>query len=117
MTGSTFDVAIVGMSCRLPGAVDLEGFWQLLSAGRAAIGTAPAGREGITERAGFLDTVGDFDAEFFGVSPIEARAVDPQQLLALELSWEALEDAGLAATGDESRRYGVFLGSTGSDFA
>ncbi|MEV0059751.1 SDR family NAD(P)-dependent oxidoreductase [Nocardia sp. NPDC050718] len=117
MTGSTFDVAIVGMSCRLPGAADLEGFWQLLSTGRAAIGTAPAGRDGITERAGFLDTVGAFDADFFGVSPVEARAVDPQQLLALELSWEALEDAGLAAAADEPRRYGVFLGSTGSDFA
>ncbi len=117
MTGSTFDVAIVGMSCRLPGAADLEGFWQLLSQGRAAIGTAPAGRDAITERAGFLDTVGDFDADFFGVSPNEARAVDPQQLLALELSWEALEDAGLAAPGHRSRPYGVFLGSTGSDFA
>ncbi|WP_433623995.1 SDR family NAD(P)-dependent oxidoreductase [Nocardia sp. CA-120079] len=117
MTGSAFEVAIVGMSCRLPGAADLDGYWQLLSEGRAAIGTAPAGRESITERAGFVDTVGEFDADFFGVSPNEARAIDPQQLLALELSWEALEDAGLAATAREARRCGVFLGSTGTDFA
>ncbi|WP_040687292.1 type I polyketide synthase [Nocardia vinacea] len=117
MTGSAFEVAIVGMSCRLPGAADLDSYWQLLSEGRAAIGTAPPRREGITERAGFVDTVGEFDADFFGVSPNEARAIDPQQLLALELSWEALEDAGLAATARDARRCGVFVGSTGSDFA
>ncbi|WP_063044778.1 type I polyketide synthase, partial [Nocardia pseudovaccinii] len=117
MTGSAFEVAIVGMSCRMPGAADLDSFWQLLREGRAAIGTAPPGRESITERAGFVDTVGEFDADFFGVSPNEARAIDPQQLLALELSWEALEDAGLAATARAARRCGVFLGSTGTDFA
>ncbi|WP_327095841.1 type I polyketide synthase [Nocardia vinacea] len=117
MTGSAFEIAIVGMSCRLPGAADLDSYWQLLSEGRAAIGTAPPGREGITERAGFVDTVGEFDADFFGVSPNEARAIDPQQLLALELSWEALEDAGLAATARDARRCGVFVGSTGNDFA
>ncbi|MEV0028354.1 type I polyketide synthase [Nocardia sp. NPDC050793] len=117
MTGSAFAVAIVGMSCRMPGAADLESFWQLLREGRAAIGAAPPGRGGITERAGFVDTAGHFDADFFGVSPNEARAVDPQQLLALELSWEALEDAGLAATARDARRCGVFLGCTGSDFA
>ncbi|MFX0574275.1 type I polyketide synthase [Nocardia nepalensis] len=117
MTGSAFAVAIVGMSCRMPGAADLDSFWQLLRAGRAAIGAAPQGRESITERAGFVDTVGEFDANFFGVSPNEARAIDPQQLLALELSWEALEDAGLAATARDARRCGVFLGSSGSDFA
>ncbi|MFI2472345.1 type I polyketide synthase [Nocardia xishanensis] len=117
MTGPAFAVAIVGMSCRMPGAADLESFWYLLREGRAAIGTAPAERGGITERAGFVDTAGHFDADFFGVSPNEARAVDPQQLLALELSWEALEDAGLAATARDARRCGVFLGCTGSDFA
>ncbi|WP_330249898.1 SDR family NAD(P)-dependent oxidoreductase [Nocardia sp. NBC_00565] len=117
MSGSAFDVAIVGMSCRMPGAADLDSFWQLLRAGRAAIGAAPPGRGSITERAGFVDTAGEFDADFFGVSPDEARAIDPQQLLALELSWEAFEDAGLAATTRDARRCGVFLGCTGSDFA
>ncbi|MEV0335650.1 type I polyketide synthase [Nocardia sp. NPDC050717] len=117
MTRSAFAVAIVGMSCRMPGAADLESFWQLLRAGRAAIGTAPPSRAHLTERAGFLDSAGRFDADFFGVSPVEARAVDPQQLMALELSWEALEDAGLAQTARDARRCGVFLGSTGGDFA
>ncbi|WP_433732449.1 SDR family NAD(P)-dependent oxidoreductase [Nocardia sp. CA-129566] len=117
MTGSAFAVAIVGMSCRMPGAADLDSFWRLLEEGRAAIGAAPPGRGSITERAGFVDTAGEFDADFFGVSPNEARAIDPQQLLALELSWEALEDAGLVATARDARRCGVFLGCSGSDFA
>ncbi len=101
----------------MPGAADLESFWQLLREGRAAIGTAPPSRAHLTERAGFLDSAGQFDADFFGVSPVEARAVDPQQLMALELSWEALEDAGLAQTARDARACGVFLGSTGGDFA
>ncbi|MGW5436706.1 type I polyketide synthase, partial [Nocardia asteroides] len=117
MAESACDVAIVGMSCRLPGAADLDGFWQLLREGRAAVGAAPRERADLTERAGFVESVGRFDADFFGVSPNEARAVDPQQLLALELSWEALEDAGLAGTARANPRCGVFLGSTGSDFA
>ncbi|MCP2274597.1 type I polyketide synthase [Nocardia amikacinitolerans] len=117
MNGSAFAVAIIGMSCRMPGAADLDSFWQLLRAGRAAIGAAPSTRANLTERAGFIDTAGQFDADFFGVSPNEARAIDPQQLLALELSWEALEDAGLAATARDARRCGVYLGCTGGDFA
>ncbi|WP_329082794.1 type I polyketide synthase [Streptosporangium sp. NBC_01469] len=117
MTGSAYDVAIVGMSCRMPGAADPDSFWQLLRDGRDEIGSVRPGRGSITERAGFLDTVGDFDADFFGVSPNEARAVDPQQLLAMELGWEALEDAGMAATTHDVPRCGVFLGCTGTDFA
>ncbi|WP_227979258.1 type I polyketide synthase [Nocardia spumae] len=109
------DIAIVGMSCRMPGAADLEQFWRLLREGRDAIGSAPGDRPGIGETAGFLESATEFDADFFGVPPNEARVLDPQQLLGLELSWEALEDAGL---GDHSAlRAGVFLGCTGTDFA
>ncbi|GAB2563311.1 type I polyketide synthase [Nocardia heshunensis] len=105
------------MACRLPGVADLDDFWRLLGAGRATVGAAPAARANLTERASFLDSVSDFDAEFFGIAPHEARSIDPQQLLALELSWEALEDAGLAEAARESRRGGVFLGCTAGDFA
>ncbi|MFE3190889.1 SDR family NAD(P)-dependent oxidoreductase [Nocardia sp. NPDC059240] len=117
MTRSDFPVAVVGMACRLPGVADLDDFWRLLGAGRATVGSAPAARANLGERASFLDSVSDFDAEFFGIAPTEARSIDPQQLLALELSWEALEDAGLAGVARESRRGGVFLGCTGGDFA
>ncbi|MGO4649852.1 type I polyketide synthase, partial [Nocardia sp. 2YAB30] len=99
----------------MPGASDLEKFWRLLRDGRDAVVSAPAGRAGIDETAGFLDTASEFDADFFGVPPNEARSIDPQQLLGLELSWEALEDAGYR---DRSgARAGVFLGCTGTDFA
>ncbi|MFD0360319.1 type I polyketide synthase, partial [Nocardia sp. GCM10030253] len=109
------DIAIVGMSCRLPGAADLEKFWRLLREGRDAVGSAPADRPGIDETAGFLDSASEYDADFFGVPPNEARSIDPQQLLGLELSWEALEDAGYRDSA--GARAGVFLGSTGTDFA
>ncbi|MFI9504818.1 SDR family NAD(P)-dependent oxidoreductase [Nocardia sp. NPDC052566] len=117
MTRSDFPVAVVGMACRLPGVADLDDFWRLLGAGRATVAAAPAARANLSERASFLDSVSDFDAEFFGIAPHEARSIDPQQLLALELSWEALEDAGLADAARESRRGGVFLGCTSGDFA
>ncbi|UGT45355.1 SDR family NAD(P)-dependent oxidoreductase [Nocardia yamanashiensis] len=117
VTRSDFPVAVVGMACRLPGVADLDEFWRLLGAGRATVGAAPVARAHLSERASFLDSVSDFDAEFFGIAPNEARSIDPQQLLALELSWEALEDAGLADAARESRRGGVFLGCTGGDFA
>ncbi|MGW5379180.1 type I polyketide synthase [Nocardia sp. NPDC003999] len=115
MVEAANDIAIVGMSCRMPGASDLEKFWRLLREGRDAVGQAPADRPGLEETAGFLDSATEFDAGFFGVPPNEANAIDPQQLLGLELSWEAWEDAGLGdATG---ARAGVFLGCTGTDFA
>ncbi|MGO4649940.1 beta-ketoacyl synthase N-terminal-like domain-containing protein, partial [Nocardia sp. 2YAB30] len=111
MVESANEIAIVGMSCRMPGASDLASFWRLLREGRAAVGSAPADRPGIDETAGFLDSASEFDADFFGVSPNEARSIDPQQLLGLELSWEALEDAGYSDR--DGARAGVFLGCTG----
>ncbi|WP_405180890.1 type I polyketide synthase [Nocardia sp. NBC_01377] len=115
MVDSAHEIAIVGMACRLPGAVDLEQYWRLLREGRDAIGAAPADRPGLSERAGFLDSATEFDADFFGVSPKEAKAIDPQQLLGLELSWVALEDAGYGHLAGTSA--GVFLGASGTDFA
>ncbi|PPJ00208.1 type I polyketide synthase, partial [Nocardia cyriacigeorgica] len=109
------EIAIVGMSCRMPGATDLENYWRLLREGRDAVGPAPADRPGIEEIAGYLDSASDFDADFFGIPPAEAKAIDPQQLLGLELSWEALEDAGYRDVA--GARAGVFLGCTGTDFA
>ena len=98
-------VAVVGMACRVPGADHAGAFWRLLHDGVDAIAEAPADRWydvpdlAPYRRGGFLDRVADFDAGFFGISPREAAAMDPQQRLALELGWEALEDAGLAPAG------------------
>src|SRR5262249_37173493 len=105
-------VAIVGMSCRFPGANDPTAFWELLRSGTDAIREIPTDRWAVpryhhpnteapgtyqTRWGGFLEGIADFDAAFFGRSPREASRMDPQQRLLLELAWEALEDAGIAA--------------------
>ncbi|MFB9905679.1 acyltransferase domain-containing protein [Allokutzneria oryzae] len=108
-------IAVVGLSCRLPGGRDPDEFWRLLSAGRDAVVDAPVDR-GMTGRGGFLDRIDEFDAAFFDISPREAAHVDPQQRLALELAWEALENAGLPPRGLSSSRTGVFVGAMWGEY-
>ncbi|MEN8256274.1 MAG: SDR family NAD(P)-dependent oxidoreductase [Thermodesulfobacteriota bacterium] len=100
-------VAIVGMSCRFPGASDLESFWQNLKNGKESIvsfsddeleaaGVPPEliGDPAYIKVGSILDDVEKFDADFFNFSPREAEILDPQQRIFLECSWEALENAG-----------------------
>ncbi|MEW1642646.1 type I polyketide synthase [Streptomyces sp. NPDC091219] len=114
-------VAVVGMACRLPGAPDPSAFWHLLREGRDAIGAPPADRHpaphDTARPGGYLDRVDGFDAAFFGVSPREALAMDPQQRLALELGWEALEDAGIAPDSVGGTPAGVYVGAISDDYA
>ncbi|KOV91806.1 type I polyketide synthase, partial [Streptomyces sp. NRRL B-3648] len=116
-------IAVVGMSCRFPGAPGPEAYWQLLHAGRSAVSDrVPDGRPGlpadaVTRPAGFLDGVDAFDPEFFGITPREAASVDPQQRLMLELAWEALEHAGIVPASVEGTRTGVYLGAIWDDYA
>ncbi|MFI2620627.1 type I polyketide synthase, partial [Streptomyces sp. NPDC018584] len=125
-------VAVVGMACRLPGAPDPESFWRLLCEGRDAVTDVPEGRwtvlggregEGVSAeapgilRGGFIEQVGGFDAAFFGISPREAAAMDPQQRLMLELSWAALEDAGIVPGDLRGSATGVFTGVMADDYA
>ncbi|MFH8371042.1 type I polyketide synthase [Streptomyces sp. NPDC018031] len=116
-------VAVVGVACRVPGAQDPRAFWRLLRDGTDAITDAPAERRhDVPEleqysRGGFVDRVAEFDAGFFGISPREAAAMDPRQRLALELSWEALEDACAAPEGLRGSSTAIFLGATGDDYA
>ncbi|MGA7704661.1 MAG: type I polyketide synthase, partial [Solirubrobacteraceae bacterium] len=120
-------VALVGMSCRAPMASDPAALWELLLASSSAIRETPEDRwplaGGAAELAegarygGFLDQVDRFDCDFFGISPIEAASMDPQQRLMLELCWEALEDAVIRPDELEGSQTGVFVGSISSDYA
>ncbi|MBB5939903.1 type I polyketide synthase [Streptomyces zagrosensis] len=117
-------VAVIGMSCRVPGADDVRALWRLLTDGVDALADAPADRwpRDIPElashpRGGFVEGVADFDADFFGISPREAAVMDPRQRMVLELSWAALEDAYLPPHSVRSSATSVFLGATGDDYA
>ncbi|MFI6291653.1 beta-ketoacyl synthase N-terminal-like domain-containing protein [Nonomuraea sp. NPDC050790] len=119
-------VAVVGLACRVPGARDAEAFWTLLSERRDAIGPVPPARwdadrlfdagATATTMGGFLESVDGFDHGFFRVSPREARSMDPQQRLFLEVAWEALEHAGLPAEDLRDSRTGVFVGLNSTDY-
>lgn len=125
-------LAVVGLSCRLPGGASPEEFWQSLTEGRSFTSDFPEERHPIegylhpdpdhpgtayTLSGNFLSgPVDGFDPTVFGISPREAAGMDPQQRLILELAWEALEDAGLPPTALEGSRTGVFLGASTSDY-
>ncbi|WP_017660867.1 type I polyketide synthase [Baaleninema simplex] len=118
-------IAIVGMGCRFPGGVtDPESFWNLLSQGKNAVGEIPERRRqllgrsqpGYPQRGGFLDRIDEFDPDFFGISPREAATMDPQQRLLLEVSWETLENAGIAPSRLMDSQTGVFLGISLNEF-
>ncbi|QHC23755.1 type I polyketide synthase [Streptomyces sp. GS7] len=122
-------IAIVGMSCRLPGGVRTpEDFWQLLDDGRDGISAFPTDRgwdldvltgdgsgSSATTEGGFVDAA-SFDADFFGISPREAVTMDPQQRILLEASWEALERATIDPVSLRGTETGVFVGTSGIDY-
>ena len=129
--GDSHDIAIVGFSTRFPKAGHTpESTWQFLIGGGDGISDLPEGRwEEFTSdpeiaaavakantRGGYLDDVKGFDAEFFSMSPREVEWVDPQQRLALELAWEALEHARIPASELKGSAVGVFIGTSTSDY-
>lgn len=106
------DVAIIGIALRFPGAETLEELAGHLLVGRSLISEVPPERWskeryfGDPRRGaqktnsvwgGFVEHADRFDADFFAISPREAESMDPQQRMALELAWRAVENAGYAA--------------------
>ena len=122
-------IAIIGMSGRFPGADSVAEFWQNLRGNVESIdtfsdealrleGLDPAAMRAAgqyVQRRGQLPDPDRFDAAFFGMSPMEAAATDPQQRLFLEVAWSALEDAGYAPS-RVADRIGVFAGMSNNTF-
>ncbi|WP_293818156.1 polyketide synthase Pks13 [uncultured Corynebacterium sp.] len=124
------DIAVVGMAGRYPGADSADEMWELFSNYRSGVGELPAGRWSeysrdpeMTRRmeqaqltGGYIEDIASFDAEFFGLSPLEAANMDPQQRIILQLTWEALEDAHIPANQLRGKPVGVFMGNTNNDY-
>ncbi|QXV63897.1 SDR family NAD(P)-dependent oxidoreductase [Mucilaginibacter sp. 21P] len=124
-------VAVVGIACRFPGANDKNAYWDMLKNGLSGIREVPSDRWNIdeyldenplikgkmnTKWGGFIEQVDKFDPEFFGISPREANQMDPQQRLMLELTWEAVEDAGTNPTDLKGSDTGVFYSAIWNDY-
>jgi polyketide synthase 13 len=126
------DIAVVGLATRLPGDMNTpEQTWQALLEGRDGITDLPEGRwsefmeeprlaEAIAKartRGGYLKDIKGFDSEFFALSKTEADNIDPQQRMALELTWEALENARIPASSLRGEAVGVFVGTSVPDYS
>jgi acyl transferase domain-containing protein len=125
-------IAIIGMSCRFPGADDCDALWNMLRDGRDTVGEVPRDRWDVaryyapppavagrmtTRWGGFIDGVDLFDADFFGIAAREAAFMDPQQRMLLEVAWHAIEDAGIRPAEFSDSNTGVFVGATNFDYS
>ncbi|MBN8218507.1 MAG: SDR family NAD(P)-dependent oxidoreductase, partial [Spirochaetes bacterium] len=125
------DLAIIGLSCRFPGAPDADAYWANLAAGVNSIIEVPKDRwdparyyspdvnapeKTVSKWGGFLEGIDRFDNRFFGISGREARFMDPQQRLLLETATLAIEDAALAPDELRRRKTGVYVGVMAMDY-
>ncbi|WP_231642074.1 type I polyketide synthase [Saccharomonospora sp. NB11] len=130
-TTSDEPIAVIGLGCRFPAGVNgPDALWSLLVDGRDVIGRVPSGRwdhetgspevaelvAGTAGVGGFLDDIAAFDPAFFGIAPNEAKVMDPQQRIALEVAVECLDHAGIARETLGRGTTGVFMGATSADY-
>ena len=120
-------IQVIGRACRLPGAESVDEFWKLLIEQRCSVSSVPEERftqawylsnrrgepgKAYTFAAGVIDDVWGFDPGVFAITPREARQMDPQQRLILQLAWEALEDAGIPPSTLARQNIGVYMGAS-----
>ena len=121
------DIAIIGMACRFPGASTVEEYWQLLCEGKSMHREVPSSRfatEHLSRTEGsqqtfwgnFLEGAGDFDHHFFKISPREAESMDPQQRLALQVAYEAIESSGYFDELPKNNAIACYLGVGSVDY-
>ncbi|MGM1057639.1 SDR family oxidoreductase [Saccharothrix sp. Mg75] len=138
------DIAVIGLAGRFAEATDVDQFWDFLKVGRDCIRDYPRSRkedmydvlrnpyyaevllgrpvaEADLDRlysvSGYLDRIDHFDSRFFGIPPLEADYMDPNQRIALEVAYEALENAGYGGEAAVGSRTGVFLGRDQSNYS
>ncbi|HEX2925510.1 MAG TPA: amino acid adenylation domain-containing protein [Ruminiclostridium sp.] len=124
-------IAVIGMFGVMPQSDDLDEFWDHLVNGRNLVTEVPEDRwdwreyygNPLTEKnktnskwGAFIRGVDRFDASFFGISPKEAKMMDPQQRIFIEVLWSTLEDAGYKVSDLSQKRVGVFIGVSNSDY-
>ena len=125
------DIAVIGISGVMPQSDDLDDFWEKLKNEECLITEIPKERWDWREYSkknnseanktdvrwgGFIKDVDKFDPEFFGLSPREAKLMDPQQRITLELAWKVIEDAGYNPKDFSGSKTGVFIGVAGHDY-
>jgi acyl transferase domain-containing protein/dTDP-4-dehydrorhamnose reductase len=119
------EVAIVGMDAVFPKSKDIDSFWLHLEKGEDLISEVPAGRwdwralfgqQSGARWGGFMEDIDMFDPLFFGISQREAKLMDPQQRIILQIVWRAVEDAGYRAGALSGLNVGVFIGVSTTDY-
>ncbi len=124
------EVAIVGISCRFPGAKSYEGFWLNLEKGKNDVREIPESRwssefystdfhepnRSISKWCGLLDDIERFDSAFFGISARESKSMDPQQRLLLQETVRCIEDSGIPLADLKKKKTGVYVGVMTLDY-
>ncbi|EGD54952.1 polyketide synthase [Gordonia neofelifaecis] len=126
-------IVIAGMAVEAPGGIDTpEDFFDALAAGADLIGPMPRDRDwpidqvlalddiagwgAVPDAGGFLDGAAEFDPQFFGLSPREAAAMDPQQRVAMRVAWRAVENTGINPAALDGAEVGVFFGASAMEY-
>lgn len=117
-------LAVIGRSCRAAHSEGPDELWENIRSGKDCTHPVPSSRWKLSAngrpealQGGFIKDADKFDAKFFGILPREARGMDPQQRLALEYTWKAIEDAGYSAKSLSGSDTAVFIGTSSTDYA